>query len=100
MATVCSPVAGSAAMPLRWPPHDRFASILTYEHNQHDRTVVRGFLRWCAETKLTRRFTHHPAQTRQAAPLTRARRLELLGQLLTNDDAPARSRVAASLLLL
>lgn len=70
------------------------------EHNQHDRTVVRGFLQWCAETKLTRRFTLHSARTGQAAPLTRARRLELLGQLLTNDDAPARSRVAAGLLLL
>lgn len=40
------------------------------------------------------------AQTGQAAPLTRTRRIELLGQVLTNADAPMRSRVAAGLLLL
>jgi integrase len=72
------------------------------EHTQHDRITVRGFLLWCTENKLTRRFMLPSAQTGRAAPLTRARRLELLGQVLTTTttDAPIRSRVAAELLLL
>jgi integrase len=36
----------------------------------------------------------------QATPITQHRRLELLGQLLTDDHSPLRSRVAACLLLL
>jgi hypothetical protein len=40
------------------------------------------------------------AQTGQAAPLTHARRVKLLGQILTDADAPLRSRTAAGLLLL
>lgn len=55
---------------------------------------------WCADNKLTRRFTLPAAQTGRAAPITRARRLELLRQILTDTDAPLRSRVAAGLLLL
>jgi integrase len=70
------------------------------EHRKHDRITVRAFLLWCAENKLTRRFTLPSAQTGQAAPLTHARRIELLGQILTNGDAPTRSRTAAGLLLL
>jgi hypothetical protein len=70
------------------------------EHRKHDRIAVRAFLLWCAENKLTRRFTLPSAQTGQAAPLTHARRIELLGQILTNGDAPPRSRTAAGLLLL
>jgi integrase len=67
---------------------------------QHDRKTVRGFLLWCKENKLTRRFTLPSAQTGQAAPLTHARRVKLLGQILTDADAPLRSRTAAGLLLL
>lgn len=55
---------------------------------------------WSAENKLTRRFTLPPAQTGRAAPITRSRRLELLGQVLAEVDAPSRSRVAAGLVLL
>jgi hypothetical protein len=70
------------------------------EHKQHDRKTVRGFLLWCRENRLTRRFTLPSAQTGRAAPLTHARRVTLLGQILTNADAPLRSRTAAGLLLL
>jgi hypothetical protein len=70
------------------------------EHNQHDRNTVRRFLQWCAENKLTRRFTLPSARTGQGSPLTRTHRLVLLGQILTNAGAPTRSRVAAGLLLL
>jgi integrase len=70
------------------------------EHKQYQRVAVRAFLLWCADTKLTRRFTLPAAQIGQAATITRARRIELLGQVLTDADAPLRSRVAAGLLLL
>ena len=53
-----------------------------------------------AENKLYRRFTLPTAQTGQAAALTRAHRLDLLGHVLTSTGAPMRSRVAAGLLLL
>jgi len=70
------------------------------EHTQHERAAVRAFLLWCAANKLTRRFTLPTARARQATPLTRARRIELLGMVFTAVDAPLRSRVAAGLLLL
>lgn len=70
------------------------------QHNQHDRAAVRAFLLWSAENKITRRFTLPTAATGRAAPITRGRRLELLGQILTDFDMPLRSRVAAGLLLL
>jgi hypothetical protein len=80
----------------------RQADIDTWhaEHKQHDRKTVRRFLLWCKENKLTRRFTLPSAQTGHAAPLTHARRVNLLGQLLTDADVPLRSRTAAGLLLL
>ncbi len=70
------------------------------EHNQHARIAVRAFLGWCEQNKLTRRFTLPSAQTGHSAPLTRAHRLDLLRRILTNTDAPTRSRIAAGLLLL
>ncbi|MFD1145651.1 hypothetical protein [Saccharothrix hoggarensis] len=70
------------------------------ERKQHERTAIRAFLLWCMDNKLTRRFTLPVTQIRPAAPLTRARRIELLGHVLTTDDAPLRSGVAAGLLLL
>jgi hypothetical protein len=70
------------------------------EHKQHDRIAVRGFLLWCAENKLARRFTLPSTQTNRATSITSARRLDLLGQVLTDSAAPMRSRVAAGLLLL
>ncbi|MFI0467133.1 hypothetical protein ACH347_23885 [Saccharopolyspora sp. 5N102] len=69
-------------------------------HKQHERIAVRRFLLWCTENKLTRKFVLPSAKTRQAAPLTRARRIELLRQILTDADAPMRSRIAAGLVLL
>ncbi|WP_223839171.1 hypothetical protein [Saccharopolyspora pogona] len=52
------------------------------------------------ENKLTPTFTLPPTKTKQAAPLTRARRIELLRQVLSDADAPMRSRIAAGLVLL
>lgn len=69
-------------------------------HKQHQRVSVRAFLLWCGETRLTRRFTLPTAQIRQAATITHAHRVKLLGQILTDANAPLRSRVAAGLLLL
>lgn len=58
----------------------RQAEIDTWhvEHKQHDRGAVRAFLTWCADTTLTRRFTLPTARSSQAAPISRARRVELL----------------------
>ncbi|WP_202798798.1 hypothetical protein [Saccharopolyspora spinosa] len=69
-------------------------------HNEHGRNAVRRFLLWCMENKLTRKFVLPSAKTRQGAPLTRCRRIELLRQVLTDADAPMRSRIAAGLVLL
>ena len=84
------------------PANCRQAEIDTWhaEHKQHERVAVRAFLLWCADTKLTRRFTLPSAQIRQASIITRARRVELLGQILTDTNTPLRSRVAGGLLLL
>ncbi|MGI8313152.1 hypothetical protein [Saccharopolyspora hattusasensis] len=70
------------------------------EHKQHERIAVRRFLLWCVENRLTRKFVLPSTRTRQAAPLTRARRIELLRQILVDADAPMRSRIAAGLVLL
>jgi hypothetical protein len=70
------------------------------EHNEHNRNTVRPFLLWCQSTKLTRRFRLPPPQARRAAPLAQNERLSLLGQLLTDDSLPLRSRVAAVIVLL
>lgn len=80
----------------------RQAEIDTWhvEHKQHDRGAVRAFLMWCADTTLTRRFRLPTARSSQAAPISRARRVELLGHILTDTAAPLRSRVAAGLVLL
>ncbi|MEU8670020.1 hypothetical protein AB0C71_24415 [Streptomyces anulatus] len=70
------------------------------EHKEHERNTVRPFLLWCQNVKLTRRFRLPSPPTRRAAPLSRNERLNLLGQLLTNDSLPLRSRVAAIIVLL
>ena len=41
-----------------------------------------------------------PLPVRRVAPISQHRRLELLGQLLTDEDRPLRTRVAAGLMLL
>ncbi|RJQ66149.1 hypothetical protein D5S17_35565 [Pseudonocardiaceae bacterium YIM PH 21723] len=70
------------------------------EHKQHERVALRRFLLWCMDNKSTRRFDLRAAQTNQRPPLTHSRRVDLLGQILTNTETPLRSRVAAGLLLL
>lgn len=70
------------------------------EHNEHGRNTVRPFLLWCQTNKLTRRFQLPSPPTRRGTPLSPNERLELLGQLLTDDRQPLRSRVAALIVLL
>jgi integrase len=70
------------------------------QYTGHDRRALRGFLIWCANNKLTRPFDLPATSQSKAAPITAQQRLTLLGQLLTDHTAPARSRIAAILLLL
>jgi len=69
-------------------------------HNDHQRRCLRAFLRWAMRAGHLPRLELPPLPVRRAAPLTQHRRLELLGQLLTDEDRPLRSRVAACLMLL
>ena len=69
-------------------------------HNDHQRRCLRAFLRWAMGAGHLPRLTLAPLPVRRAAPITQHRRLELLGQLLTDQDRPLRSRVAACLMLL
>jgi hypothetical protein len=69
-------------------------------HNDHQRRCLRAFLRWVTRAGHLPRRTLPPLPVRRVAPLTQHRRLELLGQLLTDEDRPLRSRVAACLMLL
>ena len=52
------------------------------------------------EDRPGRRPAWHCTRRSRAAPITQHRRLELLGQVLTDDHGPLRSRVAACLMLL
>lgn len=69
-------------------------------HNDHQRRCLRAFLRWATRAGHLPRRTLPPLPVRRVAPLTQHRRLELLGRLLTDEDRPLRSRVAACLMLL
>ncbi len=69
-------------------------------HNDHQRRCLRAFLRWAMRAGRLPRLTLPPLLVRRAAPITQHRRLGLLGQLLTDQDRPLRSRVAACLMLL
>jgi hypothetical protein len=69
-------------------------------HNDHQRRTLRAFLRWAMRAGHLPRLALAPLPVRRAAPITQHRRLELLGQLLTDEDRPLRSRVAACLMLL
>ena len=69
-------------------------------HNDHQRRCLRAFLRWAMRAGRLPRLTLPPLPVRRAAPITQHRRLELLGQLLTDQDRPLRSRVAACLMVL
>ncbi|GHE72606.1 hypothetical protein [Streptomyces capitiformicae] len=98
-----------AASFLEWlADHDRtFATcgqvdidLWHVEHKEHERNTIRPFLLWCQNVKLTRRFRLPSPPTRRAAPLSQNERLDLLGQLLTDDSLPLRSRVAGIIVLL
>jgi hypothetical protein len=69
-------------------------------HNDHQRRCLRAFLRWAMRAGHLPRLALPPLPVRRAAPITQHRRLELLGRLLTDEDRPLRSRVAACLMLL
>ena len=70
------------------------------EHSEHSRNAIRAFLLWCIASKVTRCFRLPAARLRQATPLPRHERVELLGRLLTDHDLPLRTRVAATIVLL
>ncbi len=69
-------------------------------HNDHQRRTLRAFLRWAMATGYLARLQLPRLPITRAAPITQHRRLELLGQVLTDDHGPLRSRVAACLMLL
>ena len=69
-------------------------------HNDHQRRTLRAFLRWAMATGHLPRLEMPRLPITRAAPITQHRRLELLGQVLTDDHGPLRSRVAACLMLL
>ena len=69
-------------------------------HSDHQRRTLRAFLRWAMATGYLPRLELPRLFITRAAPITQHRRLELLGQLLTDEDRPLRSRVAACLMLL
>jgi hypothetical protein len=69
-------------------------------HNDHQRRTLRAFLRWAMRAGHLPRLELPRLLISRVAPITQHRRLELLGQVLTDDHSPLRSRVAACLLLL
>jgi hypothetical protein len=69
-------------------------------HNDHQRRTLRAFLRWAMATGHLPRLELPRLPISRATPITQHRRLELLGQLLTDTRRPLRSRVAACLMLL
>ena len=69
-------------------------------HNDHQRRTLRAFLRWEMRTGHLPKLALPSLPISRAAPITQHRRLELLGQVLTDDHSPLRSRVAACLMLL
>ncbi|WP_230330165.1 site-specific integrase [Nocardia aurantiaca] len=66
----------------------------------HRRACLRTFLLWCIETKLVQRFYLPTRQSNRASPMPPEDRLELIGQALTDEDRPLRSRAAAMIVLL
>jgi hypothetical protein len=69
-------------------------------HNDHQRRTLRAFLRWAMTTGHLPRLELPRLAISRAAPITQHHRLDMLGQLLTDDHRPLRSRVAACLMLL
>jgi hypothetical protein len=70
------------------------------EHAGHVRRCLRGFLLWGQASKLPRPLRLPTLTLARNAPLPQHQRMALLGQLLTGQDLPLRSRVAAVIVLL
>jgi hypothetical protein len=70
------------------------------EHAGHVRRCLRGFLLWGQASKLTRPLRLPTLTLARNAPLPQHQRMALLGQLLTGQDLPLRSRVAGVIVLL
>lgn len=66
----------------------------------HQKQTLRGFLTWAINARHLRQVELPALIGNAAPPITQARRLALLRQILNGHDAPLRSRVAACLLLL
>jgi integrase len=69
-------------------------------HRDHEKRALRAFLTWAMDAGHLPRCDLPPLQIRRGTPITQRRRLELLRRLLTDDQGPLRSRVAACLMLL
>ena len=70
------------------------------KNNEHARLALRAFLQWCVASRLTGRFRLPAAVIRHAAPLPDHERVSHLGRVLTSQDLPLRTRVAAAIVLL
>lgn len=71
------------------------------EHSPEVRNDLRTFLQWAAHNRLTRQPLNLLAHRGPAAaPLSEQQRLSMLGQVITDDSAPLRTRTAAALVLL
>lgn len=68
--------------------------------SDHHRGCLRGFLLWCMNGKLTRRFSLPTTVPRRASPMPPRERIELVGTVLIDQDKPLRSRAAALIVLL
>ncbi|MFF0132024.1 hypothetical protein ACFYTG_41025 [Streptomyces mirabilis] len=71
------------------------------ENSEHGRNCLRAFLNWAMQSRHCRRSLSIPAMkaTRRAA-LSEDERLDALGRLLTDQDAPKNLRVAGVIVLL
>ena len=67
------------------------------EQANSNRVNIRAFLQWSAKTRLTRRFELPTPQSPGTAPMPERDRTALLGQVLTGEDAPLRSRAATAI---
>lgn len=69
-------------------------------HRDHHKRPLRGFLTWAMHAGRLPRLAVPLVQVRRGTPITQARRLALLRQVLLDEHGPLRSRVAACLMLL
>ncbi|MFJ9369649.1 hypothetical protein ACIRRA_35250 [Nocardia sp. NPDC101769] len=70
------------------------------ENSAGRRQLLRTFLLWCIDSKLTQRF-HLPTKERyRASPMPPEERIDLIGRVLADEGQPLRSRAAAVIVLL